>query len=118
MNASKRKVVLVKTGLLIMCLTFLPLTAKNNAELKELTVGPVLNGLQFLPKVHVAAKNIQQNAGILHLKGSVEIKLVSYTLLADEAEYDQQSGEIHAHGHVLMKPAPSDPRGARQFGIK
>lgn len=110
--------VLVKTGILIMCLTLLPLTAKNNAELKELTVGGNLNGLQFVPKVHFAAKSIQQNAGIVRLKGSVEIKLVSYTLLADDAEYNSQTGEIHAHGHVLMKPAPSDPRGARQFGIK
>ncbi len=108
----------MKTSLLIMCLTLLPLTAQNNAELKELTVGGKLNGLQFLPKVHVTAKDIQQNAGIVHLKGSVEITLVSYTLQADEAEYDQQSGEIHAHGDVLMKPTPSDPRGARQFGIK
>ncbi len=108
----------MKTSLLIMCLTLLPLTAKNNAELKELTVGGNLKGLQLVPKVHLAAKNIQQNAGTVHLKGNVEIKFVSYTLLADEAEYDQQSGEIHAHGHVLMKIALSDPRGARQFGIK
>ena len=118
MNACKRKVVLVKTALLIMCLTLLPLTAQNNAELKQLTVGPLWNGLQFVPKVHVAAKNIQQNAGVVYLKGSVEIKLGLYTLRADEAEYDQQSGEIHAHGDVLMKPAPPDPRGASQFGIK
>lgn len=108
----------MKTGLLIMCLTLLPLVAQNNAELKQLTVGPVWNGLQFVPKVHVTAKNIQQNAGIVYLKGGVEIKLGSYTLLADEAEYDQQSGEIHAHGDVLMKPAPPDPRGVGQFGVK
>jgi len=108
----------MKSGLLIMCLAFLPLTAQNNAELKQLTIEPARNGLQFTPKVHVAAKNIQQNAGIVYLKGSVGINLGLYTLLADEAEYDRQSGEIHAHGDVLMKPAPPDPRGVSQFGIK
>jgi hypothetical protein len=116
-NACKRKVVLVKTGLLIMCLTLLPPTAKNNAELKELTVGPARNGLQFV-KVHVVAKNIQQSAGTVYFKGSVDMNFGSYMLLADKAEYDQQSGEIRAHGNVIVKPAPADPRGARQFGIK
>lgn len=110
--------VLVKTRLLIVCLTLLPLTAQNNAELKQLTVGPVRNGLQFVPKLHVAAKNIQQNAGIVYLKGTVEINFGSYMLLADKAEYDQQSGEIRAHGDVKMKPAPSNPRAVSQFGIK
>lgn len=108
----------MKANLLIMCLALLPLTAQSNTELKELTVGGNLNGLQFLPRVHLTAKNIQQSAGIVHLKGGVEVRLVTYTLLADQAEYDEQSGEIRAHGHVRIKPAPSDPRGARQFGIK
>jgi lipopolysaccharide assembly outer membrane protein LptD (OstA) len=113
----KRKVVLMKTGLLIICLTLLPLTAKDNAELKELTVGPARSGLQFV-KVHVAARNIQEGAGTVYFKGSVDINFGSYMLLADKAEYDQQSGEIRAHGNVLMKPVPPDPRGMRQFGIK
>jgi lipopolysaccharide assembly outer membrane protein LptD (OstA) len=108
----------MKNGLLIMCLGLLPITAQDGAELKQLTIGPVLNGLQFVPEVHVAAKNIQQNAGIVYLKGSVEINLRSYTLLADEAEYDQQTGEVRAHGDVVMKPGPADRRGVSQFGIK
>ena len=107
----------MKTGLLITCLTLLPLTAKNNAELKELTVGPARNGLQSV-KVHVAAKNIEQSAGTVYFKGSVDMNFGSYMLLADKAEYDRQSGEIRAHGNVLMKPVPPDPRGVRQFGIK
>jgi lipopolysaccharide assembly outer membrane protein LptD (OstA) len=102
----------------MMCVAILPLTAQDNPELKHLTLGPVRNGIQFVPRARVAAKNIQQNAGIVYLKGSVEINLGSYTLLADEAEYDQQSGEIRAHGDVLMKPAPPDPHGVSQFGIK
>ena len=108
----------MKTGLLVICLALLPLTAQDNPKLKQMTVGLVRTGLQYVPKVRIAAKDIQQDSGIVYLKGSVEVNLGLYTLLADEAEYYQESGEIRAHGDVRVKPMPADVRGASQFGVK
>ena len=108
----------MKTGLLAMCLALLPLTAQNNSDTKHLTVSPVVNG-RPVPKVQLAAKSLEQNAGIVYLKGAVEISLGTYALLADEAEYYPDSGEIQAHGNVRVKPTPIiDPRGVSQFGVK
>ena len=41
-----------------------------------------------------------------------------HILLADEAEYDQDSGEIQARGNVRLKPANIDSRGTSELGIK
>lgn len=40
----------------------------------------------------------------VHLKGNVEIKTATMTLTADEAYYDQDTGEITAMGTVRVKP--------------
>jgi lipopolysaccharide assembly outer membrane protein LptD (OstA) len=109
----------MKIGLsLLIFLALLPLTAQENSELKHLTVGPVPNGRPAVPTVRLAAKSLEQNAGIVYLKGSVEINLGRYALVADEAEYEQDSGEIRARGNVRVKPLDLDRRGASQFGIK
>jgi lipopolysaccharide assembly outer membrane protein LptD (OstA) len=109
----------MKTGLLIMCLTLLPLAAQDNSGIKHLTVGPLPNGRPAVAPIRLAARDLDQIAGIVYLKGSVEINLGTYALLADEAEYDQNSGEIQASGNVHLKPAESrNSRGAIQFGIK
>lgn len=108
----------MKTGLFVICLVLLPLTGQDNSQVKHLTVGPLANGRPAVPTVSLAAKSLEQNAGIVYLKGSVEISLGAHTLLADEAEYDQDSGEIQARGNVRVKPAILDRRGASQFGIK
>jgi lipopolysaccharide assembly outer membrane protein LptD (OstA) len=40
-------------------------------------------------------------------------------LHADEAEYNLETGEIQAQGHVRVTTRPPvDPRALRQFGIK
>lgn len=75
-------------------------------------------GRPAVPTIRLAAKNIEQNAGIVYLKGNVEINLLTHVLVADEADYDQDSGEIQARGKVRLTPAKLNPRGASQFGIK
>jgi lipopolysaccharide assembly outer membrane protein LptD (OstA) len=106
----------MKTALLALCLALLPLPAQDNPKLKQLTLGPVRT--PYVPKIRVAAKDIQQDSGIVYLKGSVEIDLGLYVLLADEAEYYQESGELRPHGDVRVKAKPADIRGVSQFGIK
>jgi lipopolysaccharide assembly outer membrane protein LptD (OstA) len=108
----------MKMTLIVMCLALLPITAQDNSEVKHLTVGIRANGRPAIPTIRLAAKSLEQSAGIVYLKGSVEINLPAHILLADEAEYDQDSGEIQARGNVHLKPANLDPRGASQFGIK
>jgi lipopolysaccharide assembly outer membrane protein LptD (OstA) len=108
----------MKTSLIVMCLTLLPLTAQDSFEMKHLTVGTRANGRPAIPAIRLAAKSLEQSGGIVYLKGSVEINLPLHILLADEAEYDQDSGEIQAHGNVHLKPANQDSRGAGQFGVK
>ena len=56
---------------------------------------------------------------MVHLKGSVEIRVAGFTLRADEADYNEKTGEIEAHGDVRVTPtSPLIPRGQSQFGIK
>ena len=107
----------MKTSLLLMCLAFFPLTAQDNSEVKHLTVG-TRAGLPAIPTIRLAAKSLEQSAGVVYLRGSVEINLPSHILLAEEAEYDQDNGEIQARGNVRLKPANVDPHGANQFGVK
>jgi lipopolysaccharide assembly outer membrane protein LptD (OstA) len=106
----------MKSGLLVLCLVLVPLAAQNNSEIKQLTVGPSISGLVTIPQVRFAAQSVQQNSGIVFLKGSVEINLGGYTLLADEAEYHQDTGEIQPRGNVRVKPTSSlDPRGVSHW---
>jgi len=42
--------------------------------------------------------------GIIQLKGNVEIKTNTITLVAEEADYHEDGGEIEARGNVRVKP--------------
>ena len=43
---------------------------------------------------------------IAHLKGNVEIRANGFVLTAEQADYDEQTGEIKASGSVSIKPYP------------
>ena len=43
---------------------------------------------------------------VAHLKGNVEIRANGFILHADQADYDEVSGEIKAEGNVSIKPYP------------
>jgi lipopolysaccharide assembly outer membrane protein LptD (OstA) len=107
----------MKTGLIVIGLALLPLAAQDNSGVEHMVVG-TRAGNPTIPAIRLAAKDLEQSAGIVYLKGNVEINLPTHTLFADEAEYDQDSGEIEARGNVRLKPANPDARGASQFGTK
>ena len=43
---------------------------------------------------------------VVHLKGNAEIRASGFILHADQADYDEESGEIKASGNVSIKPYP------------
>ena len=43
---------------------------------------------------------------VAHLKGNVEIRANGFILHADQADYDEVSGEIKASGNVSIRPYP------------
>ena len=43
---------------------------------------------------------------IAHLKGNVEIRANGFILHAEQADYDEQTGEIKASGNVSVMPYP------------
>ena len=43
---------------------------------------------------------------IAHLKGNVEMRANGFILHADQADYDEQTGEIKASGNVSVMPYP------------
>jgi hypothetical protein len=47
---------------------------------------------------------------VVHARGQVEIKLSGVIVRADEADYDEDTGEVEAHGSVKVKPHPSLPK--------
>ena len=70
----------------------------------------------------LSAVNIERDVpypSTVHLKGSVEIRVAGFILRADEADYNEKTGEIDAHGDVKVTPtSPLIQRGQSQFGIK
>ena len=55
------------------------------------------------PNISLTATAIQRQAPIVQLRGNVEIKTKDMILRADEADYDQNTGEIEARGAVRIK---------------
>lgn len=57
----------------------------------------------------LAALNIERGVSypsVVHLKGRVEIRANGYILHADEADYDENTGEVEARGTVRVTPYP------------
>jgi lipopolysaccharide assembly outer membrane protein LptD (OstA) len=44
---------------------------------------------------------------VAHLKGNVEIRANGFILRAEQADYDEQTGEIKANGNVSVVPYPA-----------
>ena len=44
---------------------------------------------------------------VVHLKGTVEIRTNGFILRADEADYDENTGEVEARGTVKVTPYPA-----------
>jgi len=55
------------------------------------------------PNIGLTATAIQRQAPVFQLKGSVEIRTKDMILRADEADYNENTGEIEARGTVRIK---------------
>jgi lipopolysaccharide assembly outer membrane protein LptD (OstA) len=55
------------------------------------------------PNIGLTATAIQRQAPMIQLRGDVEIRTKDMILRADEANYNQNTGEIEAHGTVRIK---------------
>ena len=55
------------------------------------------------PNIGLTAAAIQRQAPVTQLRGNVEIRTKDMILRADEAEYNENTGEIEARGTVRIK---------------
>ena len=55
------------------------------------------------PNISLTATAIQRQTPKVQLRGNVEIRTKDMILRADEADYDQNTGEIEARGTVRIK---------------
>ena len=59
--------------------------------------------------VNASALDVVKGApypSIVHLKGNVEIRANGFILRTEQADYDEQTGEIKASGNVSVRPYP------------
>jgi lipopolysaccharide assembly outer membrane protein LptD (OstA) len=59
----------------------------------------------YVVVVTFAASDIQQDSKVFRLQGKAEIHTAAQVVEADDAVYHSDTGEIEAHGNVLVKPA-------------
>jgi len=55
------------------------------------------------PNIGLTATTIQRQAPSVQLKGNVEIRTKDMLLRAEEADYNENTGEIEARGTVYIK---------------
>ena len=59
-------------------------------------------------EVRIEATTQEKDGSIYKLRGHVEIRYGSYSLYADEATYNEDTGETTAEGHVVLDGGPAD----------
>ncbi len=50
----------------------------------------------------------EKDGPIFHLRGKVEIHYATYVLYADSADYNSDTGDATADGHVVLDGGPND----------
>src|SRR5207249_8111957 len=58
--------------------------------------------------VTIRAIEQEKDGPIFHLRGKVEIDYGTYVLYADSADYNSNTGDATADGHVVLDGAPND----------
>jgi len=58
--------------------------------------------------VTIRAIEQEKDGPIFHLRGKVEIHYATYVLYADSADYDSDTGDATAEGHVVLDGGPND----------
>jgi lipopolysaccharide assembly outer membrane protein LptD (OstA) len=94
-------------ALILLVLLALPSLAQDN-RLHIRSTGPQGN-------VSIAAESIERGAtypSTIKLRGRVEVKWKGMQLSADEADYNEATGELQPRGNVTLKPyawRPAEP---------
>lgn len=99
----KRFVFVAAFPLIAVCF-FTAVAQDRSADLKHVTLVP-----QHGKRGDVVATALEVEKGtpypsIAHLKGNVQIRANGFILRADQADYDEESGEIKASGSVTITP--------------
>jgi LPS-assembly protein len=69
---------------------------------------PVPGPGKTLVPVHIAANTQRKDGAVYTLLGDVEIRYKDYVLHADKMNYNEDTGEARAEGHVELDGGPSD----------
>jgi lipopolysaccharide assembly outer membrane protein LptD (OstA) len=104
------KLLLLTIGVSLTLFVLILRTAAQNAApetVKQIAVAP-LNDARG--GARLAALNIERGAAypsVVHLNGQVEIRTNGFILRADNADYNETTGEVEAHGSVKVTPYPA-----------
>ncbi len=69
---------------------------------------PVPGPGKTLIPVHIAANTQRKDGAVYTLLGDVEIRYKDYVLHADKMNYNEDTGEARAEGHVELDGGPAD----------
>ena len=58
--------------------------------------------------VHIEAQQQRKDGDVYTLLGNVELHYGQYVLLADKVNYNQDTGEVRAEGHLQLEGGPAD----------
>ena len=102
------KLLIIAAAILVPSAALLPQISEQAAagSVKHMAAAP-RNGVRG--EARLAAIDIERGLpypSVVHLKGSVEIRTNGFILHADEADYDEDTGEVEARGSVKVTPYP------------
>jgi len=94
---------------IVLSLAGMCLSAVGQGNAGELKHVQLVSKLGKRGPVNVSALEVVKGVeypSIAHLKGNVEIRANGFILHAEQADYDEQTGEIKASGNVSVMPYP------------
>ena len=62
-----------------------------------------LSSLDEVRSVRFSAESVNRTGSIIRLRGAVKIQTSTFVMLADDAEYNRDNGEISANGNVRIQ---------------
>jgi lipopolysaccharide assembly outer membrane protein LptD (OstA) len=94
-----------------------PINAHTRTAVTPNTPGEIKHAMVVALQGHHAAtvsgNSIERRGSdpsVVHARGQVEIKLNGFIVRADEADYNEHTGEVEAHGTIKVEPYPSLPK--------
>jgi hypothetical protein len=103
------KLPIFAASIIVVSAAFLPqiIGQVSSGPMKYITVAP-LNGIRG--GARLGAADIERDLpypSTVHLKGAVEIRANGFILRADQADYNERTGEVDASGTVRVTPYPA-----------